>query len=120
MAKDSGKHERIKALVAELLAEEAGEDGVDLERENIDDIENSMVRLGDLIAREVGVQLLARHTSQVDEHPACPQCGRVGERVGEQSRDLITRRGTVPLTEAKYRCPKCRRLFFPPDSAVGD
>ncbi len=49
MAKDSGKQERIKALVAELLAEEAAEDGVDLERENIDDVENSMVRLGDLM-----------------------------------------------------------------------
>jgi hypothetical protein len=32
---------------------------------------------------------------------------------------LITRRGELPLTEAKYRCPKCRRHFFPSDQSVG-
>jgi hypothetical protein len=119
MAKNSTKEERIKALVAELLADEAAE-GVDLEHENINDIEDEMVRIGDLVAREVGVQKLARHTRVEGQSPQCPNCGRVGERLGEQARDLITRRGKVPLTEAKYRCPKCRRHFFPSDQSAGD
>jgi hypothetical protein len=98
-------------LVAELLAEE-NETG---QHRNINDIEDAMVRIGDMVAREFGMQALASHTSQIPEDPRCPQCGHAGEHLGEQTRDLITRRGEVPLTEAKYRCPKCRRLFFPSD-----
>ncbi|MFZ0790962.1 MAG: hypothetical protein WAM94_15230 [Chromatiaceae bacterium] len=100
---------RVQALVSELLAEEA----TDEKLENINDIEDAMVRIGDMVAREFGKGVLSRHTSHPPEHPRCPDCGHAGEHQGEQTRDLITRRGEVPLTEAKYRCPKCRRLFFP-------
>ncbi len=119
MAKNIAKEERIKALVAELLADEEAE-GFDAQNENINDIEDAMVRIGDLVAREVGVQKLARHTGEVREHPPCPDCGQPGERLGEHARDLITRRGKVPLAEAKYRCPKCRRHFFPSDEPTGN
>ncbi len=64
MAKNIAKEERIKALVAELLADEEAE-GFDAQNENINDIEDAMVRIGDLVAREVGVQKLARHTGEV-------------------------------------------------------
>lgn len=107
--------ERVRVLVAELLAEEETDDKL----ENINDIEDAMVRIGDLVAREFGIGKLARHTSQPPEHPPCPDCGHAGERQGEQTRDLITRRGEVPLTEAKYRCPKCRRHFFPSERSTG-
>lgn len=118
MASNKTIEERVQALVAELLAEESA---VDLEgrRENINDIEDAMVRIGDLVAREFGVQKMRCHTEQVPEHPPCPDCGHAGERAGKQTRQLITRRGEVPLTEAKYRCPKCRRHFFPSDRRVG-
>src|SRR5207249_1660955 len=103
MAGSQAKQERIKALVAELLAEEEAEgEGFDPKHENINDIEDAMVRIGDMVAREFGMQKLARHTGQVCQHPQCPDCGQVGERVGEQARDLITRRGKVALTETKY------------------
>jgi transposase-like protein len=72
-----------------------------------------MVRIGDLVAGEFGRQKLARHTRHAPEDPPCPDCGHAGEHQGERTRAIITRRGEVPLTEAKYRCPKCRRLFFP-------
>lgn len=121
MARNKAADERVKSLVAELLAEENAEG----ELRTIDDIENAMVRFGDMVACEFGVQALAAKTKQpaadpqCPESPQCPQCGHAGERMGEQTRDVITRRGKVSLTEAKYRCPKCRRLFFPSDSRVG-
>ena len=111
MARNKAIEERVKTLVADLLAEEE----TDGQPENINDIEDAMVRIGDMIAREFGVQKLAAHTSQIPEDPQCPDCGHAGEHLGAQTRDVITRRGEVPLTEAKYRCPKCRRLFFPSD-----
>jgi len=116
MARNKSIDERVKTLVAELLAEEKRLDG---QQENINDIEDAMVRIGDMVAREFGLQKLAAHMSQTCNDPRCPNCGCLGEHQGEQTRDLITRRGEVPLTEAKYRCPKCRRLFFPPDCSAG-
>lgn len=106
--------ERVKALVAEILAEEESF-GLEGRRENIDDIEDEMVRIGDMVAREFGTQKLARHTSNACENPQCPHCGSLGELVGEETRKLMTSRGLVPVTEAKCRCPKCRRHFFPSD-----
>jgi hypothetical protein len=44
----------------------------------------------------------------------------VGDRVTERSREIITRRGKVPVAEAKHHCRKCRRDFFPADGAIGD
>jgi transposase-like protein len=114
MASSQAIQERIRELVAEVLAEEKeGSLG------NIDDIEDAMIRVGDQVAREFGVRALAQHTSQAPEHPPCPDCGHAGEHVGPHTRELITRRGQVPVTEAKYRCPKCRRHFFPSDRIAG-
>ena len=117
MARNKAIEERVKSLVAELLAEEESQGLINL-HENINDIEESMVRIGDMVAREFGMQKLASHTTRVVESPPCPDCGHAGEHVGEQTRDVITRRGEVPLTEAKYRCPKCRRHFFPSDCST--
>lgn len=116
MASNKEREERIKALVTAMLAEEAAIYG---RLENINDIENSMVRIGDQVAREVGLQMLARHAGRLPADARCPECGHAGEHLGEQTRDLITRRGEVPLTEAKYHCPKCRRHFFPSNLGAG-
>jgi hypothetical protein len=118
MARNKLIEERVKVLVAELLAEEEAQ-GLTTKEENINDIEEAMVRIGDMVAREFGVQKLATHMSRPPEDPPCPHCGHAGERQGERTRHAITRRGEVPLTEAKYRCPKCRRLFFPSDHRAG-
>jgi predicted RNA-binding Zn-ribbon protein involved in translation (DUF1610 family) len=115
MARNKALEERVKTLVAELLAEEEA----DSHLENINDIEDAMVRIGDLVAREFGVQTLAAHTRPLPEAACCPDCGQAGEHLGERQRELITRRGEVPLMEAKYRCTKCRRLFFPSDCPAG-
>jgi hypothetical protein len=118
MASGKAIEERVKALVAELLAEEVAE-GFPGKSENINDIEEGMVRIGDMVAREFGLQKLATHMSRPPEAPACPHCSQAGEHAGERTRQVITRRGEVPLTETKYRCPKCRRLFFPSDHRLG-
>ena len=118
MARNKAIEERVKALVAEVLADEEAQ-GLNGEHENINDIEDGMVRIGDMVAREFGLQKLATHMQRPSKVPLCPDCGHAGEPQGERTRKVITRRGEVPLTEAKYRCPKCRRLFFPSDRLVG-
>jgi hypothetical protein len=110
---------RIKALVAAMLAEEEAE-GLDVEHETIDDIEDAMIRIGDAVAREVGVQKLARHTGEATGPCPCPHCGQAGVYVKRRARELISSRGQVPVSEAKYYCRKCRRNFFPSDDPVGD
>lgn len=114
MARKKAIEERVRTLVAEMLAEEESL-GLEGERVNIDEIEDEMIRIGDMVAREFGMQSLARHTSLGCENPQCPDCGSPGEQVGEHTRELITSRGSVPVKEAKCRCPKCRRHFFPSD-----
>lgn len=118
MARNKAIEDRVRTLVAEILAEEESL-GLEAGRKNINDIEDEMVRIGDMVAREFGTQTLARHTSRVCENPQCPDCGSPGEHMGKQTRELITSRGLVPVTEAKCRCPKCRRLFFPSDGNAG-
>ena len=106
--------ERLRALLAEFLAEQvaAGELG-------IDEIEEAMVELGDAVAREYAAQVLARRTAEPPATCPCPHCQQAGERVGQRQRELLRRRGPVPICEAKYRCPKCRRHFFPSVGAAG-
>lgn len=112
------RKKRIQATVAAILADEEAR-GLSDGRETIDDIENEMIEIGDLVAREFGRRRLARHTGQPCENPQCPSCGSPGEFLGEQTRQLVTSRGLIPVTEAKCRCPKCRRLFFPSDRSAG-
>src|SRR5205085_4078249 len=115
MAKQLSIQERVRAFAAELLAEQAQRDD-----ETIDDIEEAGVNLGDLVARAIMAEKLVRRLKDPPEHPPCPRCGRPSEPEKERHRKLLTRRGEVLLTEAKYRCPKCRRHFFPSDPSAGD
>lgn len=114
MARQVLKPGRMEALIADLLAEQV-EQGELL----IDDIEEAMVELGDAVAREYGRQQLARQMARPPESPCCPDCKHPGEPAGQRNREILTRRGKVPLREAKYRCPKCRRHFFPSDRTSG-
>lgn len=106
--------ERLQALIAEFLAEQVAEGEL-----GIDEIEEAMVALGDAVAREYAARAIARQTASPPAEPPCPDCGHPGERAGQRERELITRRGPVPMSEAKYRCPQCRRHFFPSVGAAG-
>ena len=113
MAKPLSIQKQVEAVVAQLLAEQAEREG-----ETIDDIENGGVEIGDLVARAIVAEKLRRRMQNPPEHPTCPHCGRPGVNVGPRDRTLLTRRGEVPVTEAKYRCRPCRRHFFPSDPSA--
>lgn len=85
MASNKAREERIKAVVAALPAEEGTKESG--RSETIDDLENEMVALGDLVAREFAAQKPARHTNRSDASPACPRCGGTGVLVGRRSRE---------------------------------
>jgi formate dehydrogenase maturation protein FdhE len=113
------RDQRIKEVVAAMLAEEAAQ-GADPSGETIEDIEQAMIRIGNVVAREVGIQKLEQHTAQASNAATCPRCGQAGSYVGRQLRELMTSRGSVPVSEAKHHCPACRRDFFPSDSPAGN
>lgn len=115
MAKQLSIQARVQAFAAELLAEQAQRGD-----ETIDDIEEAGVEIGDLVARAIMAEKLVLRLQDPPEHSPCPHCGRPSEPAKERRRKLLTRRGEVLLTEAKYRCPNCRRHFFPSDPSVGD
>jgi len=81
MARNKAIEERVQALVAEMLADEEAQ-GLNAENENINDIEEGMVRIGDMVAREFGQRKLAAHMSRPPQDPRCPDCGQAGERQG--------------------------------------
>lgn len=107
----------IQAVVAAWAAEELAEQGALL---TMDDIENRMIEIGDAVAREYGATVLRHRLQAASQPPPCPQCGHASEFAGEHRRPLVSRRGQVPTSEPKYRCPKCRRHFFPSVGGVGD
>jgi hypothetical protein len=54
-----------------------------------------------------------------EEPPGCPRCNRPGRLLGRADRPpprrvLTTAAGDVEFRRAKYRCPACRVVFFPP------
>lgn len=77
-----------------------------------------------LIGRELAAFLLEEHVAQdAAAQPAeasttcCPKCGQPGEsavRKGEKSvkRTLATRAGDVSMRRQRWRCAKCRIIFF--------
>ena len=93
MARNKAVEERVKTLVAEILAEEEAQ-GLAGDPKTIDDIEDEMVRIGDMVAREFGTRRLARHTSRPCEHWQCPDCGSPGEHLGgnRTSQPFLTER----------------------------
>jgi hypothetical protein len=119
MVSSQARRERVQAVVAEMIAAELAECGDD-SHEDINDIEDAMVEIGDAVAREFAVQKLARRTQRPEQPPPCARCGHASEDAGSYQRRIITRRGEVPIQEAKYRCPKCRRHFFPSVGSLGD
>jgi hypothetical protein len=111
-ARLQAKKERLQAVMAEMLAAEEAE-GWDDSDENINDIEDAMVEIGDSVAREFATRKLERRLRQSPHPPPCPACGHASEYAGQRERNLLTRRGEVSTCEPKYHCPKCRRNFFP-------
>ena len=77
-----------------------------------------------LIAKELAAFLIEEHLAsdaQVrpaeKQPPCCPKCQKAGQRVTPPraklaERPVTTRAGEVVLRREKWRCPRCRVLFF--------
>ncbi len=82
-------------------------------------------RAGEL-GRDLTAWLLQQHANAdpqacPDGHrpPACPKCGRPGQRLTEPEqalprRQVTTLSGEVTLHREQWRCTACRVVFFPP------
>ena len=87
-----------------------------------------------LIAKELSAFLLQEHVAADRQvRPSdkqalpCPRCEKPGVRVTKRNeklpeRELTTRVGAVKLQREKWRCAKCRIIFFSarPSAEVGD
>ena len=78
-----------------------------------------------LLQRHVNADPQARPAEQAP--PACPKCGRPGQRVTAAETSLPERRvtsltGEVALQREQWRCTTCRVVFFPlgSEAAAGD
>ena len=54
----------------------------------------------------------------------CPLCGgpmryESAAQAQQEVRELMTRRGKIEYRRAAARCPRCRKIFFPPGRAPG-
>lgn len=103
--------EKIEVF-ARQLAEEFGE----IDEENalswLDAIETRAVAIGDAVTAELLKQKSSARPAEENE-PTCPKCGKLGRYQGPRERELIGRRGPVPISEPEYFCPCCRKAFFP-------
>jgi hypothetical protein len=76
------------------------------------------------IGRELAAFLLEEHVAQdVEARPAdpatacCPKCGQPGTRAPEKQvelpdRKVVTRAGEISVRRERWRCRKCRVIFF--------
>jgi len=77
-----------------------------------------------LIAKELAAFLIEEHLAgdtqvrpTLEQPPSCPKCQKAGQRVTRPKeklpeRPVITRAGEVVLRREKWRCPRCRVVFF--------
>ena len=77
-----------------------------------------------LLAKELAAFLIEEHLAsdaQVrpaeKQPPCCPKCQQAGQRVTQPreklaERPVTTRAGEVVVRREKWRCPRCRVLFF--------
>jgi hypothetical protein len=84
-----------------------------------------------LIARELAAFLLEEHVAtDTAARPAeatathCPKCGQPGTLACEHGEELpertvTTRVGPIRMQRQRWRCPKCRIIFFPAGRSVG-
>lgn len=86
-----------------------------------------------LLGEEMSASLLEEHVGKdtqarpMQEAACCPQCQKPGKRVSKRNekleeRPLTTRAGPITLRREKWRCTKCRIVFFSarPQAGFGD
>ena len=76
------------------------------------------------VTDELARWLMAEHVSQdppgqISVEAPCPICHGALEppstgQAAPEVRELMTRRGKITYRRTAARCPRCRRIFFPP------
>ncbi len=106
---------RVRAF-AEQMCLEIGEVSVADEECWLAAIEQMAAEVGDAVATTLIERQAAAHVeAAATEEANCPQCGKRGRYQGDRQRELISRRGSVAISEPEYFCPCCRKAFFPDD-----
>jgi len=107
----------VQRVSAMLLGELTQGGNRDLTTMRLDDLENEVFGLADRVSRRVAESLLQEQAKSLSKkNLLCPCCQ--GELVPKpwRERTLQLRRGEAQWDEPAWRCPSCRRDFFP---AVG-
>ncbi len=91
----------------------------DLAAMRLDDLENEVFGLADRVSRRVAESLLQEQANKLSQGKMlCPCCQRELVPKPPEQRTLLLRRGEAQWEEPAWRCPSCRRDFFP--SVGGD
>jgi len=107
---------RVGAMVVGELTEGGNRD---LATMRLDDLENEVFGMADRISRFVAEALLQQQAERLSKQPpGCPCCQGELELKSPRERTLQLRRGEADWEEPVWRCPPCRRDFFP--SVGGD
>ena len=109
------KYGSLVQQVSTMLLEELTQGGQrNLTGLQLDDLENEVFRLADSISQGVAEGLLERQAESLGKGARrCPCCQAALEPKPPQERTLLLRRGEVQWEEPVWRCPPCRRDFFP-------
>jgi uncharacterized protein with PIN domain len=79
------------------------------------ELEELACEIGDEVTRQLMAGQLHERSDEVArcESQPCPDCGQASSRSDPQHRQLDSLRGQVEYDDPAYRCPSCRRAFFP-------
>lgn len=111
---------KFAEVVAMLARHGFGEEGPPLET-TFAQIEQFGHRAGQMLARAVDAKLAEAHAGHFSDEQACPSCGQ-GASPEDAPHDLPlqTGDGDVVLHEPAFRCPQCKRDFFPSTHPAAD
>lgn len=77
------------------------------------EIESVGHQVAQLAAAKFESTAAQQHQRHFESDQPCPQCHQLCQAESLLERKLLTRLGTVDLSEIKFHCNACRRSFFP-------
>ena len=115
---------QVDDLKARMMAE--AEEAIDRllagaskpEQLTLSDIERLVRGAGQRVMEQF-TRELAEAGAKEEQEGVCPGCGGKARYKGQKERPVVTETGEMWLRRAYYYCPRCRKGFFPPGSALG-
>jgi hypothetical protein len=104
----------VQLVGTTLLGELTQGGNRDLTTMRLDDLENDVFGLVDQVSRFLAEALLQEQADRLSKkNPLCQCCQRELVPKPSRKRTLQLRRGEAQWEELVWRCPSCRRDFFP-------